>query len=276
MLSATSALAPFKVRFAPLPSAVTPPLANSSSASPARLKFPVNVVGAAAVMSNVAAAVPPVRLIVPVLARPAAVTVVATRALPMVSVLEEELVKVPPTVRLLPDWTFSVLLLVKPTAVVTEAPPARIKLPALLASLARAPLVVVSLFNATRARGPLRDSSAPAAIEVALPLANSNSAFPERSTTPVQVAGAAAVLSKVARPVRPAKSIVPVLLSPATVTCVAVRRPLLPIVKSPVLVSTPPKVSLLPPLPPVTTLAPETSTSSVLRLAKAVVVVTAA
>ena len=37
VLNATSALAPFSVRSAPLPIAVMPPLANSSSASPERL-----------------------------------------------------------------------------------------------------------------------------------------------------------------------------------------------------------------------------------------------
>ena len=36
VLSATSASAPFRVRSAPLPIAVIPPLANSSNASPER------------------------------------------------------------------------------------------------------------------------------------------------------------------------------------------------------------------------------------------------
>ncbi len=138
------------------------------------------------------------------------------------------LVRTPPIVRLLPpsllnedpkkESRLSVPVLVRPTVVATDAPSLSANVPPLVASLKRAPLTVVSLFSATRARGPSRDSAPPAAIVVTPPLANSISALPERSTFPNRVVGAAAVLSKVARTASPLRSIVPVLLSAPAVT----------------------------------------------------------
>jgi hypothetical protein len=80
------------------------PLPNSNSALPWRKKNPVSVAGSAPVMSNVAAAVPPVRVIVPAsaLLSPAAVTVAAVVS-PLLSMSRSPLlVSLPPNVRPLP------------------------------------------------------------------------------------------------------------------------------------------------------------------------------
>ena len=87
LLSATRALVPERASRAPLPMLVISPLPNSMRASPVRLAVPVHVPGAAAAMFSVAcafvlASVLPSMLIVPVLLRPAALTVVGALRLP--------------------------------------------------------------------------------------------------------------------------------------------------------------------------------------------------
>jgi hypothetical protein len=156
-----------------------------------------------------------------------------------------ELVRFPPIVRVLPPSepntsSSNAPLLVKPTVVVTAEPPAprpvsprRRNVPALLASLVRAVLVVVLPIE-IRASAPSSSKSDALPIAVIPPPANSSIASPLTRTNPVAVVGAAPVMFKVVRFVAPlaalpCKKTVPVLLSPVAVTVVAAVRPVLPI-----------------------------------------------
>ncbi len=123
---------------------------------------------------------------------------------------------------------YSAPVFVRP-GVLRPAPFEKTKVPALLVIPFNALLLVSVVLTATSVFVPLREISPPLPIEVIMPLANSSNASPDRFADPVQVAGAAAVMSKVALVAAPpVRLIVPVLARPFAVTVVAVVRALFP------------------------------------------------
>src|SRR5208282_6769833 len=190
-------------------------------------------------MFNAACTAPffPTRSIVPALLRLVAVTVlVAPRlTLPISKLAPALLVNVPPRVSELPPpppvkdpSTLTRPVLVRPTpVVVTDGPPSTRKVPALLERPVSALLVVGLLLSAMKAFGPVRLISAPLAMPL-IPVPNTSMAL----SLPVLI-----------------RLTVPVLLSAAAVTVVDAPRPVLPMVRVPLLVSVPPRVTALPPLP---------------------------
>jgi hypothetical protein len=221
------------------------------------LSVPDQVAGAAAAIFNSAwLVVPPSMLIVPVLvlARPCADTVVARLKLPTCTV--PLLVSVPPMVRLPPLvpplFTYRLSVLVRPTLVVSVAPPCNSNCPALLVSpVSAVSLAVPRPAAAINDCAPRRLICALLAIAPIPPLPPySSSPLPETSITPVHVAGAdAAMLNSAWFVVPPSMLIVPVLVLARPCADTVVARLLLPICTLLLLVSVPPMVRLVPPPP---------------------------
>src|SRR5579875_2119258 len=223
---------------------VRAPEPNSSRASPCRLTAPVTwpavpkpAAPATLSVAWVALLVLPVRLMVPVLLRAAAVTVVAALRplLPILTVLL--LVRVPPTFRVLPPSpkkmsALMVPLLLRPVVVVTVVPLSMVNVPALDASVARALLFAELPVMRTWVLAPSRRSEPVLSILVRAPEPNSSRASPCRLTAPVTwpavpkpAAPATLSVAWVALLVLPVRLMVPVLLRAAAVTVVAALRP---------------------------------------------------
>src|SRR5579875_2914486 len=240
---------------------VRAPEPNSSRASPCRLTVPVPAAPATLSVAWVALLVLPVRLMVPVLLRAAAVTVVAELrpVLPILTVLL--LVRVPPTFRVLPPSpkkmsALMVPLLLRPVVVVTVVPLSMVNVPALDASVARALLFAELPVMRTWVLAPSRRSEPVLSILVRAPEPNSSRASPCRLTVPVTwpavpkpAAPATLSVAWVALLVLPVRLMVPVLLRAAAVTVVAELRPVLPILTVLLLVRVPPTFRVLPPSP---------------------------
>src|SRR5579875_1929819 len=250
---------------------VRAPEPNSSRASPCRLTAPVTwpavpkpAAPATLSVAWVALLVLPVRLMVPVLLRAAAVTVVAELrpVLPILTVLL--LLRVPPMLR--------------PVVVVTVVPLSMVNVPALDASVARALLFAELPVMRTWVLAPSRRSEPVLSILVRAPEPNSSRASPCRLTVPVTwpavpkpAAPATLSVAWVALLVLPVRLMVPGLLRAAAVTVVAELKPVLPISTVLLLVRVPPTFRVLPPCPP------KRSTSRLpLLLLKSVVVVSVA
>src|SRR5579875_1363570 len=269
----TCVLAPSRRSEPVLSILVRAPEPNSSRASPCRLTAPVTwpavpkpAAPATLSVAWVALLVLPVRLMVPVLLRAAAVTVVAELrpVLPILTVLL--LVRVPPTFRVLPPSpkkmsTSIVLLLVSPVVVVTVAPLSNVRIPALLAKPLKAELVVPGPIE-TREPAPFKRSEPVLSILVRAPEPNSSRASPCRLTAPVTWPA----VPKPAAPATLSVAWVALLVLP-----VRLMVPVLPISTVLLLVRVPPTFRVLPPCPP------KRSTSRLpLLLLKSVVVVSVA
>src|SRR5579883_1327842 len=174
----TWVLAPSRRSEPVLSTLVRAPEPNSSRASPCRLTVPVTwpavpkpAAPATLSVAWVALLVLPVRLMVPVLLRAAAVTVVAALrpVLPILTVLL--LVRVP--------------LLLRPVVVVTVVPLSMVNVPALDASVARALLFAELPVMRTWVLAPSRRSEPVLSILVRAPEPNSSRASPCRLTVPV-------------------------------------------------------------------------------------------
>src|SRR5579875_2522089 len=212
---------------------VRAPEPNSSRASPCRLTVPVTwpavpkpAAPATLSVAWVALLVLPVRLMVPVLLRAAAVTVVAALrpVLPILTVLL--LVVLPPSPKKMS--ALMVPLLLRPVVVVTVVPLSMVNVPALDASVARALLFAELPVMRTWVLAPSRRGEPVLSILVRAPEPNSSRASPCRLTVPVTwpavpkpAAPATLSVAWVALLVLPVRLMVPVLLRAAAVTVVA-------------------------------------------------------